>query len=174
MTTPPLFPLVPDLCDLCNSDDLNCIAGCAIYENSPISLNVLYSIFRATSLYNFFTNNIGTIIESKAGFLAARLSLYQQIPWFVGFIFLIIFLVYNNNISSKTGFFLFLIGLVVIIFFLTISYFDTKETVSSITQAVATQISSNFQNNSQDLISRLSTDSELLNKVCPTPLSTCS
>ena len=162
-------PLVPNLCDLCNPDDQNCIDGCLVYENAPVSLNILYSIFRTTSLYNFFTNDVSNIIESKASFLSARLGLYQQIPWLIGFIFLIIFLVYSNDISVKTGFFLFIISLIVIIFFLGVSYFDAKETVSSLTQAVTNQISANFQNNSQDLMSRLSTDAELFNQVCLLP-----
>ena len=80
-----------DICNNCDPNDLVCSSVCNQFHNCPISINVLYNFARVAASYRFFTTGIGTTIQDKAGFLAARLGFYQQIPWLIAFVFLVIF-----------------------------------------------------------------------------------
>lgn len=78
-----------------------------------------------------FTGLVATL-TTRVNFLALRVAIYQQISWFLGFVFIIIILVYADILSGITGTVLVIIILVLALVLTYLSYLDLEYTLSQV------------------------------------------
>lgn len=133
-----------DPCTYFCGNDKTCSLACNAFYNCAVTNNMLFNLILVIlNDLPIVTTGIGSIIEQKGGLLAARLGLYQQIPLLIIIFFVSIFLVYSGAIKPSTGIVIVIISIIIIGFFLGVSYYDAKYTLESLGQT----IEQTFRNN---------------------------
>ena len=138
-------PICNFLCDPPDPNDLEsivCNEICEKYKNCALTPNVTFTFING--IYqdrDLFVTGVSNIVASNIKSLSFRLAFYQQLPWFISYILLIIVLIFANIISLFTGILLIVIALVITLLFL---YFSATETENIVTQT-GNQINSQLQ-----------------------------
>ena len=148
MATPP-----SPVCNfICGSDTTNfttgyCLEACEFVKNCALTPNILYTFVNGVvSDRHLFTTGVGGLVKDRATSLAFRLAIYQQVPWFVSFVIIIIVLIMADIIAPLTGVIFLIIALLLIVLFIYLSASDTSESVALTTLEVRDRLIADYIN----------------------------
>lgn len=146
-------PVCSTLCGSLSPDNQTiCLSTCESIANCALTPNILYTFINglATNSYKVLSG-VGNIIKNKISSLAFRLAIYQQIPWLLGFLILMIALVVTKTIYLATAILLFFVVILIAVLFIYISLTNTANTLINAFNEVRQRVVTNF-NNSKDQI----------------------
>lgn len=145
---------LPPVCDfLCGEQGPNnpnyerCNFACQAISNCALTPNILYTFVDGViSNSNLFLSGAVSLIETRISHLAFRLAIYQQIPWLIGFIIIMIVLTMTGTIYTSTGIILFIVALLIAGLIIYLSVVDTNHTLRTTFQDARMQIISDYTN----------------------------
>ncbi len=146
-------PSLP-VCDfVCGPPDPNdyfvtlCHTACASRANCALTPNILYTFANGiVTDENFFVTGVGSIFSNQLSSLALRVAIYQQIPWLVGFIIIMIILVMAGLILPSSAVLFTLAAALIAALFVYFVLADTFNTLNSLTTSVQTQLAVDYAN----------------------------
>lgn len=147
-TTPP--PVCDFVCGPADPNDIfvtACRNYCAARANCALTPNILYTFVNGiVSNEGFFFTGVGTIFSNQLSSLAFRLAIYQQIPWLLGFIIIMIIFVMAGIILPSTAILFTLAAALVAALFVYFALADTVNTLADLSTSVQNQLSVDYVN----------------------------
>ena len=144
------LPVCDFLCGPSNPNDYYvtlCHTTCASRANCALTPNILYTFANGIfSDENFFFTGVGNILSDQLSSLALRVAIYQQIPWLVGFIIIMIILVMAGIIYPSSAVLFTLAAALIASLFVYFVLADTFNTLNSLSSSIRTQIINDYNN----------------------------
>ena len=142
------------VCDfVCGPPDPNdyfvtlCRTTCEARADCALTPDILYTFANGiVSDDNFFFTGVGGILSNQLSTLALRVAIYQQIPWLIGFIIIMVILVMAGIIFPSTAILFTLAAMLVAALFVYFVLADTFSTLSSLSTSVQTQLGIDYAN----------------------------
>lgn len=138
MSTPFQDVITPICVFLCGSgeDGARCRIGCELFKNCALTPNILYTaVYEIINNSNVFTAGLESLIAEQASSIAIRLAAYQQLPWFISFLLLVIVLSFAGAIGIFALIVLILFSVGLLFLF---AYLTYQEIINNITQLLTT------------------------------------
>lgn len=135
-----------------NPNYARCILACQAIANCALTPNIFYTVADGIiSNSNLFLSGAVSLVETRVSHLALRLAIYQQIPWLIGFIIIMIALTMTGVIYASTGIILFIVALLIAGLIIYLSVVDTSHTLRTTFQDARTQIVSDYTNSQSQI-----------------------
>jgi hypothetical protein len=146
MTASPVCNFVCGPLDQNDIFSVACHQYCEQRKDCALTPNILYTF--ANGIFterNIFIRGVGDIITQNGGDLSFRLSIYQQLPWVLGFIIVMIILVLANIVSPSTALFFSIAAILLAVFFIYLSSADTQNTLRVTADQIERQLNVDYQ-----------------------------
>lgn len=144
------LPVCDFLCGPPNSNDYFvtlCHTACAQRANCALTPNILYTFVNGiVSNENFFVTGVGSIFSNQLSSLALRVAIYQQIPWLIGFIIIMVILVMAGLILPSSAVLFTLAAALIAALFVYFVLADTFNTLNDLATSVQSQLATDYIN----------------------------